>query len=257
MSAVIRSPANARVARWRRLLADPRARRTQGRALIEGPHLLAACLASGRRPLALILAEGAVASPEIARLAARADAPAIVLSDPAFRALADAEAPQGVLAEIELPGARPELGTASGCVFLDGVQDAGNAGAILRSAAAFGVAAAVLGPGCADPWSPKVLRAAMGAHFALSVGRSANLAAEMAAFGGRLACAVPRGGVPIRSADLSGRIGWIFGAEGRGVSGALAARAHLRVTIPIRPQADSLNVAAAAAICFYEAAVRQ
>jgi len=63
--------------------------------------------------------------------------------------------------------------------------------------------------------------------------------------------------VPIRTADLSGRIGWIFGAEGRGVDAALAARASLRVTIPIRAGVESLNVAAAAAICFYEASARQ
>jgi TrmH family RNA methyltransferase len=257
VSAVIRSPANSRVARWRRLLADARARRRERCALIEGPHLLDACLASGRRPRALVLAEGAAARPETARLAERAGAPATVVSERVMRALADVEEPQGILAEIELPADAADLRAIAGCVFLDAVQDAGNVGAILRSAAAFGIGAAVLGPGCADPWSPKVLRAATGAHFALALRQSTDLAGDLAEFGGRIACTLARGGAPLRTADLSGRIGWIFGAEGRGVEAALAARAHLRVTIPIRAGVESLNVAAAAAICFYEASARQ
>ena len=257
MSAVIRSTANSRVARWRRLLTDPRARRRERCTLIEGPHLLDACLASGGRPRAVIVAEGAAAKPAIARLAARTGVAPIVVADRVMRTLADVDAPQGILAEIALPAETGELRGFLECAFLDAIQDAGNVGAILRSAAAFGIGAVVLGPGCADPWAPKVLRAAMGAHFVLAVRQSADLAADMAAFGGRIACALPRGGVPIRTADLSGRIGWLFGAEGRGVDAALAARAHLRVTIPIRTRIESLNVAAAAAICFYEASARQ
>jgi TrmH family RNA methyltransferase len=76
----------------------------------------------------------------------------------------------------------------------------------------------------------------------------------MAEFGGRIACTLPRDGVPLANADLSGRIGWLFGAEGQGVSEALVARAALKVSIQMPGGAESLNVAAAAAICFYEAA---
>jgi TrmH family RNA methyltransferase len=137
-------------------------------------------------------------------------------------------------------------------VFLDAIQDAGNVGAILRSAAAFGIRQVVLGQGCADAWSPKVLRAAMGAHFAMAIQDSADLGAAIDKFGGKLICTVPRGGTPLAGADLSGRAGWLFGAEGQGVSAALAARAALKVTIPMAAGAESLNVAAAAAICFYE-----
>ena len=140
----------------------------------------------------------------------------------------------------------------AGCVFLEGIQDAGNVGAILRSAAAFGIRDAVLGQGCADAWSPKVLRAAMGAHFSMHIAESTDLAVDINHFGGTIVCTVPRGGVAISAADLSGRIGWIFGAEGQGVSDALAARATLKVSIPMSGSAESLNVAAAAAICFYQ-----
>jgi TrmH family RNA methyltransferase len=92
----------------------------------------------------------------------------------------------------------------------------------------------------------------MGAHFSMAILEAADLAAALTGFGGRAACTVPRGGAAISRADLSGRIGWIFGAEGQGVSEALAARASLKVTIPMPGGAESLNVAAAAAICFHE-----
>lgn len=251
---VLRSRDNPRLRRWTRLAADPRERRREGCALIEGPHLVAACLAAGVRPEALILSESGAGRAGLAQLVQRSGATATILADKLFASLADADSPQGIAAEIRLPQEVADLGAAGASVFLDGVQDAGNVGAILRSAAAFGVPVAVLGPGCADPWSPKVLRAAMGAHFSIGLRRSEDLASDMESFGGRVACAVPRGGVPLAEADLSGRLGWILGAEGQGVSAALASRAGLRVTIPMRPGAESLNVAAAAAILFYEAA---
>jgi TrmH family RNA methyltransferase len=113
----------------------------------------------------------------------------------------------------------------------------------------------VLGRGCADAWSPKVLRAAMGAHFAMRIADSVDLAAEMARFGGAVLCTVPRGGKPLAEADLSGRLAWLFGAEGQGVSAALAARASLKISIPMKSGTESLNVAATAAICFYQASL--
>jgi len=253
---VLRSRDNPRLRRWTRLAADPRERRREGCALIEGPHLIAACLVAGVKPEALILSESGAGRAEMAQLVQRSGATATILADKLFAALADAESPQGIAAEIRLPPEVISIEAAAGCVLLDGVQDAGNVGAILRSAAAFGVPVAVLGPGCADAWSPKVLRAAMGAHFSIGLRRSDDLASDLERFGGRIAVAVPRGGVPLRDADLAGRIGWIFGAEGQGVSAALASRAALKVSIPMRPGAESLNVAAAAAICFHESCAR-
>jgi TrmH family RNA methyltransferase len=110
----------------------------------------------------------------------------------------------------------------------------------------------VLGAGCADAWSPKVLRAGMGAHFSMEIAEHADLGAAIANFGGKVACTVPRGGTALADAQLTGRIGWLFGAEGQGVSTDLIARADMKITIPMSSNAESLNVAAAAAICFYE-----
>lgn len=251
---VLRSSDNPRVRRWRKLAADARVRRSEARALIEGAHMVAACLDAGVAPAALLVSEQAEGRAEIRSLLRRAGGEPVVLSEAVFRAIADAETPSGIAAEIALPSASADLARAPGCVVLDGVQDTGNVGAILRSAAAFGLRHAVLGRGCADPWSPKVLRAGMGAHFALQIIAATDLGRELERFGGRTACTAARGGTPIAQADLRGRIAWIFGAEGRGVSEALARRAALRISIPMAAGTESLNVAAAAAICFYEQA---
>jgi TrmH family RNA methyltransferase len=109
----------------------------------------------------------------------------------------------------------------------------------------------VLDQACADPWSPRALRAGMGGHFSLSIRPVARL--ELAGFDGTLLCTVVRGGKPLREAKPQGRLGWIFGGEGRGVSQEAERQAKVKVTIPVSPGTESLNVAAAAAICFYAA----
>jgi len=250
----LRSRDNPRVRRWHALAHDARTRRTESRALIEGAHLLAACLDAGVRPLAVIVSEAGSRNAEIAALVGRAGSTPVMLTDSLFRWVADTVAPAGLAAEIALTPGAPALAQARHAVFLDGIQDAGNVGALLRSAAAFGADTAVLGRGCADPWSPKVLRAAMGGHFALRVAESADLPGALAEFRGKLVCAVPTGGDAPAALDLAGRLGWIFGAEGQGVSAAAAALATHRVSIPLAPGAESINVAAAAAILFYERA---
>lgn len=250
---VITSRDNPRVRRWHELARDARARRKERRALIEGEHLVTACMDAGWPVEALILSK--VTSAKFEFLASRAGATS-VLADAVFRYIADTESPAGIAAEIALPGMTTDLRSAQSCVFLEGIQDAGNVGTILRSAAAFGIAHAVLGKGCAEPWSPKVLRAGMGAHFSMAIQESADLSAAVVSFGGRVACTMPRGGVPLAKVDLSGRVGWLFGAEGQGVSEALAMHAPLKVSIPMPGSAESLNVAAAAAICFYEFSTR-
>ncbi|HVC11288.1 MAG TPA: RNA methyltransferase [Burkholderiales bacterium] len=251
---VLRSRDNPRLRRWQRLSRDSRLRRAEKRALIEGPHLLAAYLDSGGAPLAVMVSESVRERAELGVLVRRAGLAPVVLADALFGQIAEAETPAGIAAEIPIPEPRQDLAASPCCAFLEGLQDAGNVGAILRSAAAFGVSDVVLGRGCADPWSPKALRAGMGGHFALRLAQSDDLADAVVRFGAPVLCTVPRGGSRLDAADLRGRTGWIFGAEGQGVSEALAARAHGSVTIPMPGPSESLNVAAAAAICFYERA---
>lgn len=249
---ILTSRDNPRVRRWQELARDARARREHRRAIIEGENLIVAFLESGREVESLMLSKAASSRPDFVALATQSGTAPTVLSDSLFRSIVDVETSTGIAAEIAIPPATEKLESADTCVFMDAIQDAGNVGTILRSAAAFGIRHAVLGKGCADAWSPKVLRAAAGAHFSLHVSEIADLADAMADFAGTIACTVPRGGVPVSGANLAGRIGWLFGAEGHGVNEAHAARAALKVTIPMPGGAESLNVAAAAAICFYE-----
>jgi TrmH family RNA methyltransferase len=246
---VLASKNNPKVQRWAKLARHARLRRDEGRALIEGPHLVAELLAAGLKPVALLVSESGLGNREIGALLKGFDP--VVLSDSAFRSIADTETPQGIAAEIEIPAAGGSK--AGDAVFLEGIQDPSNVGAILRSAAAFGVVRAVLDRGCADPWSPKTLRAGMGAHFRLGVEQVRSLEDQLAAFAGTLICTVPRDGTPLAKARFERPLGWILGAEGQGISETAARHAKLRVTIPMAAGVESLNVAAAAAICLYEA----
>jgi TrmH family RNA methyltransferase len=229
-------------------MRDGRLRRAERRVVVEGPHLVAAALAAGLKPIAMLGTEAALAKPEMASLVRQSKLTPIILSPAVFGAIAHAETPPGIAAEIAIP----ELSREGSAVFLEGVQDAGNVGAIIRSAAAFGAGTLIVDRQCADPWSPKVLRAGMGGHFAIGILQVDDLGAAIAAFGGRTICTVVHGGRPLRDADLSGRIAWAFGAEGAGLSADILSRASERVTIPMAG-GESLNVAAAAAICLYEA----
>ena len=140
---VLTSKDNPKVQHWRKLAEDARYRRAEKRALIEGPHLLEAALQHGCKPIAVL------ATPE-AKVAASLKP--VLLSEGVFRSIVDAETPQGVAAEIAIPERKP--GSALR-VFLEGVQDPRNVGAIIRTAAAFGVGRVVLDKACADPWSPR------------------------------------------------------------------------------------------------------
>lgn len=246
MPPVLTSRDNPRVKRWARLIEDAKFRRKEARTIIEGPHLLLALLQAGLEPVAIIATEAGLKSPEIAALAGDS---AVVVSEGVFGAIVEADNPPGIAAEIPIP-ARSQRGEHQ--VFLEGVQDPGNVGAIIRSAAAFGVGRVVLDPACADPWSPRTLRAGMGGHFAIRIDETRDLEDELGAFAGTLACTVPRGGLPLRKFSFEKPVGWIFGAEGRGISARVAEHAKAKVTIPMASGTESLNVAAAAAICFYE-----
>jgi TrmH family RNA methyltransferase len=236
------------VKRWAKLSSDSAFRRSENRLIVEGPHLLAEALACGIEPIAVIVSESGLDRAEIRRLLGRREP--VLLTDRVFSAVVDAENPPGIAAEIGFPEKAAESGKP--VAFLEGIQDPANVGAIVRSAAGFGVGEVVLDRACADPWSPKALRAGQGGHFKLALRQVEDLGSALQAFSGQLACTVVAGGVPLRAAPLTGRLGWILGAEGSGVSEASARRAALRVTIPMARGSESLNVAAAAAICFYE-----
>lgn len=253
MSAVIRSRDNPRIRRWAKLATDSRFRRKEARVLIEGPHLVAEALQAQLEPITLIVSETGLKKSEVRKLVGQREP--VVLGDHIFGIVADAETPPGIAAEIAVP--KPLEKPGAPAVFLEGVQDPANVSAILRSAAAFGAGEVVVDRACADPWSSKVLRAAMGAHFKLALRQVADVAKSVADFQGTTVCTVSTGGTPLKEIQFSQRVGWIFGSEGSGVSETVLRDAKLKATIPMAAGTESLNVAAAAAICLYEGYLRQ
>jgi TrmH family RNA methyltransferase len=250
---LIRSRDNPRFKALRELATSTRERRKAGLALLDGAHLIAAYRASGGVPEQLILSESGLANPEAAQFATGASAQsALVLADVLFNDVAQVATPTGIVALIRTPkpGRLPDR--IERCVMLENIQDAGNLGSILRSTAAAGIATVLLSQGCAFPWSPKVLRAGMGAHFSLDIYDNADLAAAVHRLSGRLICTSGHARKSLYQTDLRGPLAWVFGNEGTGVSPGLNAAGAEQVRIPMPGKTESLNVAAAAAICLFE-----
>lgn len=235
------------------LATDAREQRRQALSLLDGSHLVAAYRDKVGLPARLILSEHGVAQPEIIALQATlAGTETLLLRDSLFAELSGVATPTGILALIPIPSPPESLDCAGSCVLLDALQDAGNVGSILRTAAAAGIRDLFLGPGCAGAWTPRVLRAGQGAHFDLCIREYADLGKIMADFSGTTVAATAHDAKPLYRLDLSGRVAWLFGNEGRGVSPQLVSSARIRAAVPMAPGSESLNVAAAAAICLFE-----
>ncbi|HSD41035.1 MAG TPA: RNA methyltransferase [Burkholderiales bacterium] len=249
----ISSRDNALFKRIARLASSARERREQGATLLDGPHLLASYRDAGGVAEAVVASESAHARAEIRRLFESAPARARVLvSDRLFAEIAQVVEPVGLLAVIGTPGPPAPPARAETCLLLDGIQDPGNLGSMLRTAAAAGARHVFLSKGCVFAWSPKVLRAGQGAHFFLAIHERATLTEVAAGHRGTVATTDVQSGIAVFEADLRGPVAWIFGSEGSGVSRELAGAASLRVRIPMPGRLESLNVAAAAAICLFE-----
>jgi len=234
----------------RALADDPR---RQGRALLDGIHLVATCFARGIGVRQLLLSESGRQQPEIvALLRTAAEVDCVILRDSLFREISGVGTPTGIAAVMDIPPA-PEGELPGDVVLLDAVQDAGNVGAILRTAAAAGVRDVVLGQGCAGAWTPRVLRAGQGAHFSLAIREQTDLAAALVVCAGTSVATVARDGVSLYDLDLTGPIVWLVGNEGAGLAPQLVAAARVRATIPLAGGTESLNVAAATAVCLFEA----
>jgi TrmH family RNA methyltransferase len=252
-SRLIRSRENPRFKTLRLLAVSTRARRKAGLALLDGMHLIAAYRASGGVPEQLVLSESGAANAEAAGLAAGASGQGVlVLADSLFNDIAQVATPTGIVALIRTPDPGPLPLAIERCVMLESIQDAGNLGSILRSAAAAGINTVLLSRGCAFAWSSKVLRAGMGAHFSLDIFDNADLPAAVRRLSGRLICAGSHAQKSVYQADLRGPLAWVFGNEGAGVSPELSAAAAEALRIPMPGGTESLNVAAAAAICLFE-----
>jgi len=240
---------NPLLQRLRKQARDPAAYRKAGELWLEGEHLCSALLQRGQRPAQALVGEAAWAQPALRALAQAA--PRVVLvPDALFDGISALPSPARIGYLLPLPAA-PAIDPQAATVVLDRLQDAGNVGSILRTAAAFGVGQVLALQGTAALWSPKVMRAGMGAHFGLRLLEGLQ-ADDLAALQMPLVGTSLESDALLHSAALPRPCAWVLGHEGQGVAPALLARCALTVRIPQPGGEESLNVAAAAAVCLYE-----
>ena len=248
----IASRDNPLLVRLRKLARTPGAYRKLGAVWLEGEHLCQALHSRGRGAAQALVSESAWREPALRELAQHAKRVTRV-SDALFAKVSSLDSPGGIGFVIDTPAAQALTpGVAS--VVLDRVQDAGNVGSILRSAAAFGFRQVLALKGTAALWSPKVLRAGMGAHFGLQLAEGLDLVV-LDALTVPLIVTSSHQGELIQNLKLPKPCAWALGHEGQGVCEALMARAVLSVRIGQPGGEESLNVAAAAAICLHASAV--
>jgi len=247
------SSANPRFKALRRLVESSRERKHAGRSVLDGAHLVTAYCEHIGRPESLVVSRQGLEKPEIRSLLEKmTGVDTLVLGDALFKALSSLVTPTGILAVVETPRQQNVPGNMGACVMLEDLQDPGNLGSILRSCAAAGIRHVLLSRGSVHAWSPRVLRAGMGAHFALAIYEDADLVSAASSFAGDKVAAVPRAQRTIFDTNVTGNVAFLLGNEGAGLSTGLLATADSMVSIPMPGKAESINVAAAAAVCLFE-----
>jgi RNA methyltransferase, TrmH family len=248
----ITSAANPLLKDLRRLAQDSTAYRKQARVWLEGDHLCRAALERGVQPALAVFSQGYWDQSSSEWSMSVGGAKCVVVADALFEGISALESPAHMAFVIEL-ATPPQMHADAPSVILDRVQDAGNVGAILRSAAAFGFRQVIAIKGTAALWSPKVLRAGMGAHFGLQLMEGVELAA-LDVIDLPIVATSSHTGELLHQTRLPWPCAWALGHEGQGLSAELASRAALTVRIVQPGGEESLNVASAAAICLHASA---
>lgn len=248
---IIRSRQNPLAKQLVKLAENRRERLKSRQTLLIGTHLVESALQAEWPLEKLLICEGEEQRPEIRQLLEQGNIPALLLDRALIEEIEQTPSTTGILAMAALPE-NPAPQRQGFCLLLENVQDPGNVGSILRTAAAAGVDQVWLTAGCADVWSPKVLRAGMGAHFRLPLLERVRLDEVLADFAGAVAITTLEDATSLYQSDLRSDLVLALGSEGGGVSAELRARATQRLHIPMTDAVESLNVAAAAAICLFE-----
>ena len=251
MNEIITSLQNPQVKLWRSLNKSRTARVENGLFLAEGEHMAGEALKENKARALLI--DGSVREKFSALADSAKGVSVLYLASHVMEALCDAKTPQGVIAVCDYP----KVAAISGdlLVALDGVQDPGNVGTILRTMDAAGYGCLLMDEKTADPYAPKALRATMGAAFRIPAVRCADLPKTLHA--------LAENGYDIAAGDLRGepfysrrkakdRLCIVIGSEGQGISPAVFAEATLRLKIPMPGRAESLNAAVAGAVMMYD-----
>jgi TrmH family RNA methyltransferase len=249
----IESADNPRFKSLRQLVDSSRERKKSGLTVLDGIHLVQAYQRGIGTPEQIWVSESGSNNTEIKQiLNDSSSVQALRLSDRLFDQLSQLATPTGIVAVVKTPRPRPAPADMAACVLLEDIQDPGNLGSILRTAAAAGVRHVLLSKSSVHAWAPRVLRAGMGAHFMLDIHEQADLLAIVATFKGKVVATSRSASRSLFDTDLTGRIAFAFGNEGAGLSPGLLRSASSTVAIPMPGALDSLNVAAAAAVCLFE-----
>lgn len=223
------------------------------RIALEGVHLCQGWLAVNGQPELAFFDGERLHSPELAALLAAVEPARVrICASGLLHAASQVVHGQGVIFVGHAPRPREPARIDRNCLWLDRVQDPGNMGTLLRTAAAAGIREIYASKGCVAAWSAKVLRSAQGAHFILDIHENCDLHGLQERLDIPLLVTTLDDAVPLFHAELPPAAAWVFGNEGRGVAPALVAQAALRLRIPQDPAVESLNVAVAAGICLFE-----
>lgn len=239
----------------KQLATSPKHRRRSNQTLLEGVHLCVSFLRADKRPLLLVCTPSALKNPEVSHIIAKCEErhiPIVELNEGNFSTISSVDNGVGVLFLIDIPTQETASVLDDNSLLLEDIQDPGNMGAILRTAAAAGVSNVFASDSCVSVWSPKVLRAGMGAHFALHVHEHTDLAKLITDSTVPVLATSLNATNTVYKADLTGSSAWLFGNEGQGVSDELLALSTYQLIIPQIPEVESLNVAAAVAVCLFE-----
>lgn len=247
----IQSAANPQFKQLKKLAHQAKERRRLKQTLLDGTHLISALASQQQTPSALFIKSGIDTDHQDIRncFALYPDVTVTEISATLFDQISPVETPTGLLALYDIPEV-PQQNYQFG-ILLERIQDPGNLGAILRTVAAAGAESVFLSKECVDAWAPKTLRAGMGAHFVLDIHENTDLARIAGQFSNIIATSL-QAKRNLFELDLTTSLAFIFGNEGAGLSPEAQAIATQTVKIPMPGAVESLNVAAAAAVCAFE-----
>ncbi len=250
----IESSQNARYKGLHKLITSKAARNQANLIVLDGVHLVQDYVTAYPQSDIQIFIDATNQRDEIAALIQKLDASSSIteLSAQLFQKIKVTKTPQGIIAIAPRPKALVNRQAAGSAVGLEGLQDPGNLGAILRSALAFGIKRVYLTRDCVDPFSPKSLRGGMGAQFRLEIIENADLSTVIQEFEGRSIATIVQGGEPLNEVNLAGDVIFLIGSEGAGLSHVVKESADHLVSIPIEDGVESLNAACAASLFCYQ-----
>lgn len=238
----------------KRLADSSRERRKQGKTLLDGAHLVSDYMQVFGEPLQLIIAEGQSSHEVTGMIQALSEVPTVMVTTLMFAELSPVVSPTGLLALVNTPNILPPE-KIDFALMLEDIQDPGNVGSLIRSAAAAGVDAVYLSQGCAEVWSPKALRGGQGAQFRLPVVEGIDLINEIENLKQKFnaqVLAATMNGASLYQQNLLIPTVFVMGNEGGGLSAEVINQSSRSITVPIKDSVESLNVSSAASVCLFE-----